>query len=378
MTWLYCFQIGTRLSMACGLPSPLCSLQYSKTLRRTQQLAVTVLSPEERLQISMLETLSSAQTHLDAMGDVHSHYSMTRNYEAKLESLKESSQENWSWSTALEVQYQSIKLFILNMTFTQDISSNDGQAILYRDTILLKCFDIASSLISTATGMSNQEIAGHHYWGGILTFYPKHYFVSLLSAASSLLWFLIAYGAATPVQQSIAITRITEAHKVFQSFPDHRDAARACITVEMAMQAVRNTTPGNANLFIKNRLGASVSFDAAFRAAQQRNRDPADGLTNPAAQWIRVNEVESRRLPLAPEQKVTTPKLTQGMSAADDATMGIWDTWNTYSNDFGLLNEPWVASDTEFAMLDIGNSMAIGGSQSTPMPEVSTGRAVRT
>lgn len=58
-----------------------------------------------------------------------------------------------------------------------------------------------------------------------------------------------------------------------------------------------------------------------------------------------MNEASALRLPLAPEQKGASPK-SQIWSM--ESALGIWDT---YSNDFGVLNEPWLGTDAEFSMM---------------------------
>lgn len=313
---------------------------------------------------------------LDGIDDPHTHYVMTETYNARMIALRTTAQESWTWSTALDVQLESARLHLFAMTFIQEPHGHDAQVQMYRCTMLQNLLKSASSLISTMTGMSNQEISGHHYFGGILTFYPKHYFLSLILATSCLFRFLIASRNTTQTQQLLAITRITEAHKIFQSFPDHRNAMRACITIELAMGYIyRLAHDNNRDMFIKNRLGASIVLDMGFRAAQQRNFNPLDGTTAPMTQWPDMGVTFADRLPLAPEQKITSPNstgivpVTASMLSGDivdDTVMNVaaWDTWNIYSNDFGIMNEPWLGDDAEFALgiqppMDVSMAVAL-------------------
>ena len=58
-----------------------------------------------------------------------------------------------------------------------------------------------------------------------------------------------------------------EAHKIFQSFPDRRDAMRACMNIEMLVSALKNPSACGVpatELAIKNRLAASVVMMHAF------------------------------------------------------------------------------------------------------------------
>ncbi|KAK5958608.1 Regulatory protein leu3 [Knufia fluminis] len=360
-----------QLSAYHGLPPPIASPQFAKSLKRANQLAKDVLTNEDRAQVKLLDVLCSAQIHLDDIEDWHAHFSLTQTFETQLDAIRIEFQQSWSWN--LETQWQWVKFNILGTTLTQELPRDDEQmskAFLYRQIVLEKCMKAAASYITTMTDLSNQSIAGQRYVSGILTFYPKHYFTSLLAAAAYLFRYLIAFEGATQTQQTLAVTRITEAHKILQSFPDHRDAVRGCVNIETFVNAVRNPSAGGvpaSELVYKDRLGASVLKDALFRAAQQRNRDPLDGSSPPVAEWNTMTDDSGHRLPLAPEQKMassesqlwnnktTTSMTTHPMDAAMDmpidmTAMGIWDS---YSNDFGVLSEPWLGEDAEFAAISM-------------------------
>jgi len=80
-----------------------------------------------------------------------------------------------------------------------------------------------------------------------------------------------------------------------------------------------------------------------------------------------MSDDSAHRLPLAPEQKVagTESQLRNNKHAAsvasqsmdvlldmpiDMTAMGIWDS---YTNDFGVLTEPWLGDDAEFAAVSV-------------------------
>lgn len=84
-----------------------------------------------------------------------------------------------------------------------------------------------------------------------------------------------------------------------------------------------------------------------------------NGSSPPVAEWSLMADDSGYRLPPAPKQKVassntqmwdsnhTAPTTTQSMGMPmDTAAMSIWDT---YSNDFSILNEPWLGNEAEFA-----------------------------
>lgn len=330
-------------------------------MRRLQQLATDILTPADLAATRILDVLCLVQTNLDSIEDASAHFSLTQMYEMQLDGIATQYQENWSWN--LEAQLLSAKIYLFSMTLTQDLPLDEdqlSQAYMYRQIILERGGKASSSFVSTMVNLSNQSIPSHGYASGIMTFYPKHFFTSLMAAAAFLFRFLLSYQGATQMQQSQAINSIAEAHKVFQSFPDHRDAVRACINIEAFVNSVRTDQSANglpkAELVFKNRLGASVTHDAVFRAAQQRNRHA------PITQWRMMVEDHGDRLPLAPEQKVVSPKSQpwtgsqtgpNEMQQQDQETAAWMGLWDNYSNEFGLLNEPWVQNDDEFASMGL-------------------------
>lgn len=348
-----------RLSTYLGLPPPLCMPQQARAIRRSQHLASSILTRADHATIKILDVLCCANTHLDAVEDNASQFSMTQMFEVQLDTISTEFRDDWS--EALNAQMLAAKIYILGIPLTQDLPVEKDKlprALLYRQLILEKAMKASAQLISTMVNLSNQSTPGHRYASGILTFYPKHYFASLVAATAFLFRFILGCQGATQAQQEEVIGYIAEAHKIMQSFPDHRDAVRGTINIETFVNVIRNNTGGNnTDLLVKNRLGASVVHDALFRAAQYRNRRPVDGSSPPVSQWVPLDEGNSHRLPLAPEQKVVSPKehlwqesnmMSEGAQPqAIPSWVGVWDN---YFNEFGVLTEPWIQNDDEFAM----------------------------
>lgn len=338
---------------------PICVPQHSKSLERAKQLAGDLLTADDRAQIQMLEMLCVAESQLESIQDASSHFSMIQACDAQLDTVKSSCGE--SWTTDAELQYQSIKLYMFGMTFTQDfptVHEQQTQAVFYRQIVLEKCLQAASSYILTMTQMSNLTIGGKRHPIGALTFHPRHpYFTALLMAASSIFRFLISYHDLRESQQQQAVHYLTEAHKIFQSFPDNRDATRAAIHIEMMVNIIRNSPRpdglSGVELAIRNRLGSSVLFDSVFRGGQLRNRRTTDGANPPVSEWVSLTKDYALRLPLAPEQKMPSPDAQQwSIDPTSNPTLPLrtagWEAWDSYSNDFAIMNEPWMMNDAEF------------------------------
>lgn len=336
--------------------------QHAKTLRRSQQLASSILTPADRASIGILDVLSCAHSHLDSIEDNLAQFSMIQTYEMRFDAIN--SQFKEIWTDTLDAQLSAAKIYVLGIALTQDLPTDEeqlSQAFLYRQLILEKCMKVSSGFISTMTSLSNQSIPSRRYPGGVLIFYPKYYFTCLMATVTFLFRFILAFQGATQAQQSQVVVRMTEAHKIFQSFPDHRDAMRACIHIETLVNVIKRNAVSESSLgtevLVKNRLGASVVHDALFRTAEQRNRHPVDGSSPPVSQWTMMGYDSGHRLPLAPEQKVVSPKgqsiSSSYVSPGEQQPLDIapWvGVWDDYLNEFGVLGEPWVQDDDEFAM----------------------------
>ena len=352
---------GYRLGTISGFVGPISLPQHTKSIKRARKLASNLLRPGDHAALDLWQIFVSAQVALDNVDEWSTQYTMIQIFEQQIDNIKIRHAEGWS--TSLEAQIQGAKMYLLGMTLTLDLPSDNQlpQAIICRKLALERSMGATQAYISAITSLSDQEVPSLSSASGYLTFHPKYLFVMLMGAACYLFRFLVSYQGATQSQQALVIQRMTQAHRIFQSFPEHRDAVRACIMIEMLVGRLKlGNTQDIQGLAIKTRLGASVVSDALFRAAEVRQRDLAPLSQSDAEidRWQLVHEdtIHSVRLPLAPSQRVTiSPAPMAGSSYSgqiamtsvpDMSAMGIWDA---YSDNFGMMNEPWMENDAEFA-----------------------------
>lgn len=260
----------------------------------------------------------------------------------QLDELKQASLD--SWSSELEVEWCNAKLYIYALTFITPIRANSSQSTqewIHRQRILQKTFEVATNLITQFMKLGQLD-ASNVQPGGILKSTPELYFTSLFNATAFLFRFMATFMTPTPTQASRAVSLIIEAHKIFYSRPEHREFTRAAIHIEAFIDILKQGAPsGMSELAVRNKLGASVMFDAVFHACRHRNVDP--GTLRPLAmgEWRTVNETFAQRLPKTPAQKRENEtgatvvegnrlEASQQFIALSELNSQWWEEWDEY------------------------------------------------
>lgn len=304
----------------------------------------------------MIDSLSSIEDH-------SLHFSITQIFDDRLDELKSTNPN--LWRLELEIEWCNAKLYLYALTFTISVNaspSHGTQVRIHRQTILHKALGAASSLITEMEKLG-QLCVSDLYPGGLLHFVPKPYFTSLFNATTFLFRFVATYAMCTPEERSRAMGLTIEAHKIFQSFPEQRELTRAAIHIEMFIDILRYGAIGNMNeLVVNNRLGASIMFDAVFRACRQRNIDPGTGKVLALQEWKTVNETFAQRLPDAPAQKKRDDSEEIGAvpsyrsigfesfpqsSVSGEQDQKRWGEWDEYMDLFQVGIQQWDTVDTE-------------------------------
>lgn len=280
---------------------------------------------------------------LESVDDTAAHFSLTQMFIGNLEKVKTTYLQHWT--PDVEVNFQGAKLYLYAMTFTLSSPQDPieaSQSRTYRQIILRQGLLGASSLISSMTKLSRSSTTQKDEVGMISTIacYPKLYFTNLFFASVFLFRVLLSYHMPTSEDTSLAISCLADAHKIFQSVPNHRDHTRAAITIETMVTIIRDGSKADAfptsEPIITNRLGASMMFDTTLRCAQQRNRHPVTGRTVPVASWKSMDVGEQWRLPSVREERETVPKPRPVTTGREEEPMHWWATWDTYMSDFGV------------------------------------------
>jgi hypothetical protein len=288
---------------------------------------------------------------LENIEDHAVHFSVTEMFSEQLDRLKQGYLA--SWRSELEIEWCNAKLYLFALTFTTPANADlnqDTQIQIHRQLILEKASKVASNLITQFVHLS-QLGASESHPGGLLTFLPELYLTSLFNATAFLFRYMANFMTRTPAQGIQAMGLIIEAHKIFQSYPAHREFTRAAIHIEALIEILKQGPPvGMSELTVKNKFGASVMFDAIFHACRQRNIDPNTGRPLAVQDWRTVSETFAQRLPEA-----AAIKMQGGVRGVDSRTSALeldaqftvsgepnpqwWEEWDNYMDLFQVSEE---------------------------------------
>lgn len=281
-----------------------------------------------RVLMLILKISAISTSTLDSVTDPNLHFSITQMFDDQLDELKKKT-DSLSWTPQIEMEFCHAKIYLYALTLTTPARpdrGDDSHRQMQQETVLHRGLKAASDLISEAVKLNLLPALSQSYPGGMLTFAPKHYFTALFSSTTMLFRFLATRKSSIATQESLAMKSILEAHKIFQSFPDHRDFTRAAIHIETMVAVLlgrsEDRTTGSSELLVTNRLGASIVFDAVFRAGRHRNRNLATGESPPVQEWRTMNETFAERMPLAPRQKIRENSIARDRNL-DSAVMDL-------------------------------------------------------
>jgi hypothetical protein len=341
-----CADCSLRVAIYSGLPPPISTKQQMKSIDKALHKTSGLVPTWWNALFSILKILNSAMDTLSDTEDHALHFSITQMFSQQLEDFKQANLE--SWRSELEIEWCNAKLYIFALTFTTSASADPSQSMQIRirhQTVLRSAFEAASSLITQFVKLGQLCTSDLHP-GGLLNFVPELYFTSLFNATTFIFRFMANFMALTPAEGSQAMGLIIEAHRIFQSYPGHRELTRAAIHIETFIVILKKGPPDGMNeLVVKNKLGASVMFDAIFHACRQRNIDPRTGKPLAVQEWRTVNETFAQRLPETPVQKTGSIGQASTMEhniLEPDQQFGnlveqnsqLWEDWDNYINLF--------------------------------------------
>lgn len=332
------------------MPPPLATLEHRSIERAVSSLS-SILTEPQKAATEILKLACQSAWEVDFVEDSSSRFSLIQMFDVQLDSVHQ--RYHSQWTPALDIELSASKLFLYAQLFAcTDASDSDQQQMTSRHVILLRMQETATRLIARMAQLSNTPVNEGYYPAGALSFYPKYFFVYLAMAAFCLFRCLASNQQITQHDTAIVVSGLTEAHKVFQSFPETRDAVKAAINIQILVELIRSgeglhNVPLN-KLVVTNRLGASVIFDALYRVSYHRHRNPLTGASPSPSTWVMMGDDPRHRVPMTPEQRAATSSGTgsshHGTDDGQDQTqtlVGPWTGWDNYMNDFEVGIDQW-------------------------------------
>lgn len=241
------------------------------------------------------------QSNIDPDDNISNYFTSAATFDSMLSSVKQ--KYHACWNPNLEVLFHGSRLYLYALSFvilSKMPSSKFGRTapsmLAQHYIILQKGLDSALQLISTMTDISlSSTPATSDYPVRLLTFHPKTYFTHLYFAVMFIFRALVSSDQAIvlPQNRRTIVSGLQDALKIFRSFPQHRDHARAAINIPILVHILRErslTRLANGSLLasrprslvVENRFGASLLFDCSFQVWEERNRTITPAGTTPS------------------------------------------------------------------------------------------------
>ncbi|KAK5058862.1 hypothetical protein LTR84_011126 [Exophiala bonariae] len=390
MTFLTtCIRISTFSGFAPKFSTP---MQFKGLERARDVVNLTTHGHESRTlaaQSEIRQVTCLYQSQIDTDESITSYFTHSATFDRLLDQIKDKYFPEWTPNLEILLLGSKLYLYALSFVFISDLLSSSLPLKLTTSIsaqhylVVQKGLHSALQLINTISDISlstRPNIAD--YPVGLLTFHPKSYFTDLYFAVMFIFRVAIGDNQVFPTQnRKDIVSALQAAHKIFRSFPSHRDHARAALNVEFAVQIIRERSQSHSqstlsgstigSLFVTNRLGASLLYDGSFHIGEVRNREMplTTTTTNESRQpglsqskkesnilssdkissWKTLSEQYPEFLPEAPKPTQlqvplwpaidsTLPAnsdeaLFQGTFSIDGGNIGqdsIWTDWNQY------------------------------------------------
>ncbi|KAK4939456.1 hypothetical protein LTR10_020262 [Elasticomyces elasticus] len=365
LTWLGCFWLECEIANFQGFLPPVSASVLVESVDDALSAVSHLMPGWWRALTAILRISAKSTVTLNGCVEPNSHFSLTKMFDEQLDEVRGKHSEDWTPQVGIELCNAKINLYALTWAVpkpSKEARNEESERGMHRQILLHKGLKVAADLVVEANRLGQQHHSQSFFPGGLLTFIPKHLFAALFNAAAFLFRFLATRKSSSTAEENLAMGSIIEAHKIFQSFPGHRDTTRAAIHIEMLVDILRDRTLASSmdELVISNRLGASLMMDATFRSSQHQNRDPTTGGHLPVQAWRQLNDMYAERLPgVSPASSADVNVSTGSPNAPGSemqydlnlqssemgaATAGLptwWDDWNNYMEYFEVGLDEW-------------------------------------
>jgi hypothetical protein len=164
--------------------------QHMASIDKALQTISDVVPPWWTTMFSILKIMNSAVDALCNIGDPTLHFSVTQMFGEQLTELKQMNLV--LWRLELEIEWCNAKLYLFGLIFTTGVNpdlSQTTQLRIYRQSILHKAFEAASSLITQYMSLGQLDVSDLHP-SGLLKLVPELYFTSFFNATTFLFRFM--------------------------------------------------------------------------------------------------------------------------------------------------------------------------------------------
>ncbi|KAJ5097412.1 hypothetical protein N7456_008133 [Penicillium angulare] len=353
-TWLGCVKVGTLVALVLGMPMPISTQQHMRSIDRSiETLSKSNETPDStsplsstvsilKIQISAMETLADVE-------DLNVHSKISQLFLNQLDQIhyEDSDAPHSHLLPNLDLSQAIAKLYVISMSFNLLTRDSTEDPIFQANHLktLQESYRSATHIIHLFKNTNIEKVEDS---AGYLDYQPELYLTPLLHATTILFRYLATFPSPSGEDYIHAIESMKDAHLIFQSFPKRREFIRAAIHIESLMDILKKGIPSRSmdRLVVRNKLGASVMFDAIFHACRQRNLDPRTGEPRAVREWKTVNDTFAERLPKIPIAREKDSALLSS-SMDNEATVTApytqnpewWEEWDKYIDLFQVGDE---------------------------------------
>ena len=300
--WLALFHTNVQISTFLGLAPQQCAASQLRGIVVLCHASELNLPDALVAKTKIQRQVARYIVQLDGASGSTALQSLTAMFGEELENTKAT--HHLRWSKELEIDLQAAKLNLYATAIVAlDAPAQSLDHIRAEQSCIVLLYHqglaAASELISAFSELQrsyipsdiNAKRSSHEISGAKeLLYLPKPYFTNLYFAATFMLKFLVAQPHASPLDREVAINQVSAAHRILSDFPNGRDHKRAALLIEIISRMTRSGGLGM-DFDIKTRMGASFIYDASWKAAAFRHRDPETGFTAPLSTWKKMNDV---------------------------------------------------------------------------------------
>lgn len=236
------------------------------------------LTPHDKANIAIAEVVCNCVISLEDVNDALAKVSLARIFDDELNAIQHNAQSSWTSESEVLYQYAKLNMYATVLMDTGGAAVNRAtETSMGKHGFLFHGLDSAFSLIRHMHRFGPSGAVADTEHTVVLQHLPRVFFNALFFAAIFLFRFIIKNRVTSSSHKLSALNYLTDVCKIFQQFPNHRDAARAAGQVEDMVAKTKSSGTDSVDLTfsgslaVTDRLGSSVMWDTILRCHWKEN-----------------------------------------------------------------------------------------------------------
>lgn len=288
------------ISIFLGFEPVLASPHHMRYIKKAALHVNETLTPNDKANIAIAEVVCNYVISLEDVNDTLAKVSLARIFDDELNAVQQNAQSCWTSENEVVYQYAKLNLYAAVLMDTEGAVVNPTTEFsMGKHGFLFHGLDSALSLIRHM----HHGVPDNTEHTEVLQHLPRVFFNALFFAAIFLFRFIINIRVTSSSHKRSALNSLTDVCKIFQQFPNHRDATRAAGQVEDMVARTKSSGADSIDptfpsfLAVTDRLGSSVMWDSILRCHWKENgvNGQVEGFNGP------LEDLLADKLPSPPE-----------------------------------------------------------------------------